>query len=56
MDDILSVVVFGFPAGFWLSIIGVVLVLFLPWAQWIDYKSDCRKHGKGAADEIRRRY
>ena len=29
--------------------------LLLPIAQWIDYKRDCKKHGKEQADEIRRR-
>lgn len=30
-------------------------ILFLPLAQWIDYKRDCHKHGKETADEIWRR-
>lgn len=30
--------------------------LFIPIAQWIDYKRDCKKHGKETADEIRRRW
>lgn len=30
-------------------------LLLLPVGQWIDYKKDCKKHGKEQADEIRRR-
>lgn len=29
--------------------------LLLPVAQWIEYKRDCKKHGKKQADEIWRR-
>ena len=31
-------------------------ILFLPFAQWIAYKRDAKKHGKEYADEIARRY
>lgn len=31
-------------------------ILLVPIAQWIDYKKDCKKHGKEVADEIRRRW
>ena len=30
-------------------------LLLLPIGQWIDYKKDCRKHGKAQADEIWKR-
>lgn len=30
-------------------------IIFLPLAQWIDYKSDCKKYGKEEADDIWRR-
>ena len=33
----------------------IAFLLFLI-AQWIDYKRDCKKHGKEEADEIRRRW
>lgn len=33
-----------------------IAFLLLPIAQWIDYKRDCKKHGKEQADEIRRRW
>lgn len=33
-----------------------IALLFIPIAQWIDYKRDCKKHGKRCADEIRRRW
>ena len=29
--------------------------LLIPIAQWIEYKRDCKKHGKEQADEIWRR-
>lgn len=32
-----------------------VAILLLPVGQWIDYKKDCKKHGKEQADEIWRR-
>lgn len=32
-----------------------IAFIMLPIAQWIDYKRDCKKHGKETADEIRRR-
>jgi hypothetical protein len=31
-------------------------MLFLPIAQWISYRRDCKKYGKKEADEIARRY
>lgn len=34
----------------------VIAFIMLPIAQWIDYKRDCKKHGKDYADEIRRRW
>ena len=30
-------------------------ILLLPIGQWIEYKRDCKKHGKDVADEIWRR-
>lgn len=33
-----------------------IAVLFLPLAQWIDYRRDVKKYGKEYADEIARRY
>ena len=30
-------------------------ILLLPVGQWIEYKKDCKKHGKEQADEIWRR-
>lgn len=30
-------------------------ILLVPVAQWIEYKRDCKKHGKEQADEIWRR-
>lgn len=33
-----------------------VAFLFLPFAQWVGYKRDCKKYGKEYADEIARRY
>ena len=30
-------------------------ILLLPISQWIEYKQDCKKHGKRVADEMRRR-
>ena len=30
-------------------------ILLLPISQWIEYKRDCKKHGKKTADEIWRR-
>lgn len=39
-----------------LAIGGCGAILMLPIAQWIDYKRDCKKHGKEQADEIRRRW
>lgn len=33
-----------------------ITFLFIPMAQWIDYKRNCKKHGKEEADEIRRRW
>lgn len=30
-------------------------IIFVPLAQWIDYKNDCKKYGKEVADEIWRR-
>lgn len=43
--DALTFVVFGWAGAF----------LLLPIGQWIDYRRDCRKHGKEQADEIWRR-
>lgn len=43
--DAVAFVVFGWAGAF----------LLLPLAQWIDYKRDCKKHGKDQADEIWRR-
>ena len=43
--DALSFVVIG-----WIG-----AILLLPLAQWIEYKRDCKKHGKEKADEIWRR-
>ena len=39
--DALAFVVFGWVGA----------LLLLPVGQWIDYKKDCRKHGKAQADE-----
>jgi len=33
-----------------------IAVLFLPLAQWIDYRRDVKKYGKEYADELARRY
>lgn len=30
-------------------------ILLLPIWQWVEYKKDCKKHGKEQADEIWRR-
>ena len=30
-------------------------ILLLPIGQWVEYKKDCKKHGKEQADEIWRR-
>ena len=31
-----------------------IAFIMLPIGQWIDYKRDCKKHGKETTDEIRR--
>ena len=38
-----------------LAIAWASAILLLPVGQWIDYKKDCKKHGKELADEIWRR-
>ena len=38
-----------------LAIGWVGAILLLPIAQWIEYKRDCKRHGKEKADEIWRR-
>ena len=43
--DALAFVAFGFVGA----------ILLLPLSQWIDYKRDCKKHGKEQADEIWKR-
>ena len=43
--DALAFVVFGWAGA----------LLLLPVGQWIDYKKDCKKHGKEQADEIWKR-
>lgn len=30
-------------------------ILMLPMAQWIEYKQDCKKHGKRVANEMLKR-
>lgn len=45
MFDVLALLAIGWCGAF----------LLLPIAQWIDYKKDCKKHGKRQADEIWRR-
>ena len=44
--DAVSIVAIGWCIAF----------LMLPIGQWIDYKRDCKKHGKRQADEIMRRW
>ena len=43
--DVLAFLVFGYAGA----------ILLLPFGQWIEYKRDCKKHGKEMADEIWRR-
>ena len=38
-----------------LGIAYVGAILLLPIWQWVEYKKDCKKHGKEQADEILRR-
>lgn len=38
-----------------LAVAWVGAILLLPIGQWIDYKRDCKKHGKEQSDEIWRR-
>lgn len=38
-----------------LGVCYAVAFLLLPITQWIEYKRDCKKHGKEQADEIWRR-
>ena len=45
MLDVLVFLAIGWSGAF----------LLLPVGQWIDYKRDCKKHGKEQADEIWRR-
>ena len=43
--DALAFVIFGWAGA----------LLLLPIGQWIDYRRDCKKHGKTLADKIWRR-
>ncbi len=45
MLDVLPFLAIGWAGAF----------LLIPIYQWIDYKRECKKHGKEQADEIRRR-
>lgn len=45
MLDVFALLAIGYAGAF----------LLLPIYQWIDYKRDCKKHGKEQADEIWRR-
>lgn len=45
MLDVLALLAIGYAGAF----------LLIPIYQWIDYKRDCKKHGKEQADEIWRR-
>lgn len=45
MLDVFALLGIGYAGAF----------LLIPIAQWIEYKRDCKKHGKEQADEIRRR-
>ena len=45
MLDVLALLAIGYAGAF----------LLVPIYQWIDYKIDCKKHGKEQADEIWRR-
>ena len=44
--DVLAFLAFGWIGAF----------LLIPLGQWIEYKIDCKKHGKVRADEIRKRW
>ena len=45
MLDVFAFLAIGYVGAF----------LLIPIYQWIDYKRDCKKHGKEQADEIWRR-
>ncbi len=45
MFDVLALLAIGWAGA----------ILLVPVAQWIEYKRDCKKHGKEQADEIWRR-
>ena len=50
--------IFGSPLIDALAVLAIGWVgafLLVPIAQWIEYKRDCKKHGKEQADEIWRR-